>query len=134
MRIIKKHFFTIAFISWMVFVTFSSLFSFSGIDTERYITIPHFDKVVHFVFYFVACVLGVLFIREKTKEEIPSIKAIVVIGIATIIFGIIIEILQYTITVDRTGDFFDGLANSVGSLCGALLMNFLFSNKTKLKW
>lgn len=134
MFIIKKHFYTIVFISWMVFVTFSSLFSFSGIDTGGYVTIPHFDKVVHFIFYFVACILGVLFIRETTKGELSSIKAIVIMCIAAIIFGVIIEILQYTITVERMGDFFDALANSMGSLCGALLMNFLFSDKTKLKW
>lgn len=118
----------------MVFVTFSSLFSFSGFDTGSYITIPHLDKAVHFVFYFVACVLGVLFIRERTKGRINLIKVLVIMCIVTIVFGIIIEVLQYAITVDRMGDLFDGLANSIGSLCGALSMKFFFSDKRQLKW
>ncbi len=133
-NIVKKYFFTIAFVSWMVFVTFSSLYSFSGIDTQSFIHIPHFDKVVHFIFYFVACILGVLFLRERTKGKMYFIKALVIICITTIVFGIIIEVLQYTITVERMGDLFDGLANSLGSLCGVLSMKLLFSGKRQLKW
>lgn len=118
----------------MVFVTFSSLFSFSGFDTGSYIDIPHLDKAVHFIFYFVACILGVLFVRERTKGEMYLVKALVIMCVVTIAFGIIIEVLQYTITVERMGDLFDGLANSIGSLCGALSMKFLFSGKRQLKW
>ena len=118
----------------MVFVTFSSLFSFSNTDSERFITIPHFDKIVHFTFYYMACVLGVFFIRERSRGKVNFIKTLVVICIAAIIYGIIIEVLQFTITVDRSGDILDALANSLGSLCGALSMKFLFLNKKQLKW
>lgn len=118
----------------MVFVTFSSLFSFSGFDSGSYISIPHLDKVVHFIFYFAACILGVLFIRERTKGEMYLIKALIIMSIVTIVFGIVIEVLQYAVTVERMGDLFDGLANSLGSLCGALSMKFLFSGKRQLKW
>lgn len=130
----KKFFFTGVFISWLVFVTFCSLFSFSGFEAESYITIPHFDKAVHFIFYFVSCVLGVFFIREKTKGEISLVKALVITCVVTIIFGILIEVLQDAITVERMADVFDGLANSLGSLCGALAMKFLFLEKRQLKW
>jgi len=119
----------------MVLITFSSLFSFSGFNnSERSINIPHFAKVVHFVFYFVACILGVFFIRERTKGKMKLQKALLIMCIATIIFGIVIEVLQYAITVDRMADLFDALANSLGSLCGAVLMKGLFSDKTELKW
>ena len=131
---LKKNFFTMAFIGWMVFVTFCSLFSFSGFDTESYIDIPHLDKAVHFIFYFVSCVLGVFLIRERTKGEMSLIKALVIMYVATVFFGIIIEVLQYAITVERMADLFDGLANSLGALCGALSMKFLFLEKRQLKW
>lgn len=118
----------------MVFVTFFSLFSFSDFDTANYIAIPHFDKVVHFIFYFVSCVLGVLFIRERTKGEMKLVKVLVITCVATILFGTIVEFLQYAITVERIADIFDCLANSLGSLCGVLSMKFLFLEKRQLKW
>ena len=116
-----------------MFVTFSSLFSFSGIDTPS-LEIPHLDKVVHFTFYFAACLLGVFFLREQTRGEIPLKKALIIMLLATIAFGILMEVLQYTLTTERTGDILDGIANTVGSFCGALLMKFYFSKERSLKW
>ena len=117
----------------MVFVTWSSLFSFSGDDIPKF-EIPHLDKAVHFTFYFVAVILGVMSFREVFKGKYKLLKSVLIIGIFMIIFGTIIEVLQYKITPDRKGDFYDGLANSVGALSGALVMKTLFSRKWGLNW
>ncbi len=116
-----------------MFVTFSSLYSFQGVATPSF-KIPHVDKAVHFVFYFVACILGVFFLCERTKGDMKLKKAIVVMVVATIVFGIIIEVIQYACTANRQGDFMDGLANSMGSFCGAILVKWYFSGKRQLKW
>jgi len=117
----------------MVFVTFSSLNSFEGVRTPRF-DIPHIDKVVHFTFYFVACILGILFLRERFRGEMGIKKALIIIALSTIAFGILIEILQHNFTVSRMGDVFDGLANTLGSLCGAIALKGYFSGKRQLKW
>ncbi|WP_262710884.1 VanZ family protein [Maribacter algarum] len=117
----------------MVFVTFSSLYSFQGPHVSRF-NIPHADKIVHFVFYFVACILGTFFLRERTKGNLPFKKAVVIMILGTIFFGILMEVLQYSMTVTRTGDLLDGLANTTGSFCGGILMKFYFSGKRRLKW
>lgn len=118
----------------MVFVTFSSLFSFSNVDTGGLVHIPHFDKAVHFTFYFVACILGTFCIRERTKGYIGFVKAVITMGISTTVFGVVIEVLQCAITTERNGDLFDALANTVGSICGVFTMKYLFSGKRQLKW
>lgn len=117
----------------MVFVTFSSLYSFNNVETPSF-DIPHLDKVVHFTFYFVATILGVLFLRERLKSKIGLIKAIVYMVIATILFGVVIEFIQLLCTENRSGDILDGLANSLGSLCGAFVMKRVFSRESRLKW
>lgn len=117
----------------MVFITFSSLSSFEDIDSPRF-DIPHLDKAVHFTFYFMGTVLGVLFLRERTRGAMKLTKAILIMLFATIFYGILIEFFQYLFTAERTGDVLDGLANTMGSLCGALLMKFYFSRKRGLKW
>lgn len=51
-----------------------------------------------------------------------------------VIYGIIIEVLQYTWTVNRHGDILDALANTVGALLGIWVARILFSRKWSLKW
>jgi len=117
----------------MMLVTFSSLYSFNKVDPPRF-DIPHLDKAVHFSFYFVGCILGILFFRERTRGSIDLKKAVLIMLFLTILYGIGIEILQYLFTAERTGDVLDALANTIGSICGALLMKFYFSGKSALKW
>ncbi|SHJ59372.1 VanZ family protein [Pseudozobellia thermophila] len=122
-----------AFVSWMVFVTFSSLSSFKGDDTPKF-DIPHLDKAVHFTFYFVAAVLAVFFIREQSRGKFPFGKALRISVLGAIGFGIVIEVLQMTLTSDRQGDVLDAVANSLGALGGMAALKFLFSKVERLKW
>lgn len=117
----------------MMFVTFSSLYSFDGVHISRF-NIPHIDKIVHFTFYFVACVLGVFFLRERAGGKIQLRKALLIMTLLTISFGILMEVLQYSFTTQRSGDILDGLANTVGSFSGAIFTKFSFSGKRRLKW
>lgn len=130
---LRKPFFTVAFIGWMVFITFSSLYSFKGFKGSSDF-IPHADKLVHFISYFVACVLGVFFIRELTRGSVRLKKAFVIMVVAMVVFGVIIEVIQHEFTLNREGDFFDALANSLGAISGAGVLNYVFSNRQALKW
>lgn len=116
-----------------MFVTFSSLYSFESVSAPKF-EIPHLDKIVHFTFYFVACILGVFFLRERTNGKLPLKKALFFMILGTIVFGLLMEVLQYYMTTARTADALDGLANAIGSIGGGLLMKFYFSGKRRLKW
>lgn len=129
----RTHFFTVAFIIWIMFITFSSLYSFSSVGAPSF-DIPHLDKVVHFVFYFIACILGVFFIRERTLGELSLMKALMFMFFATALFGTLIEGIQHIYTPNRVGDVYDGLANSAGSFFGALVAKLFFSGKRQLNW
>ncbi|MFC4097620.1 VanZ family protein [Euzebyella saccharophila] len=130
---LKKNKYKIAFISWMVFVTYSSLSSFEGVDTPG-LNIPHLDKAVHFTFYFVASFLGVFCLREFSGRAISKKKVFLIAVLFAIAFGIIIEVLQYALTTDRQGDVWDAFANSIGALAGIMAVKFLFSGNSRLKW
>ncbi len=116
-----------------MFVTFFSLFSFENTEPPK-IDIPHLDKAVHFTFYFVACILGVLFLREFSKGNMKLIRALVLMAVGTIFFGAVMEMMQHTLTENRAGDYVDAFANAFGSLSGAFVMNWFFSAKRGLKW
>lgn len=101
----ERKYFVIA-ILWVAVITFLSLNSLSGAPS---INIPNKDKVVHFIFYFV-------FVFIWYKAFLDRQKYLIAITICAIIYGIIIEILQNTVTLNRSADILDVVANATGAL------------------
>jgi VanZ family protein len=131
--VLKQIRYRIAFIGWMVFITVLSLVSFDD-NTSMEINIPYFDKLIHFTFYFIASILGGLFGREISKGHIPKAKILGITFAGLIAYGIIIEVIQESVTTYRSGEIMDVTANSAGALLGTLLIWGVFSKRSHLKW
>ena len=132
---LKRNRYTLLFISWVLFITLLSLFSFSGMELDKgKIEIPFADKITHFVFYLIFSILACLFFRERSKGKIHMGRAIGYSALIAIIYGIFIEILQHTVTVDRMAEFGDILANTIGTIAGVGLIWWYFSKERQLKW
>lgn len=92
------------------------------------IVISHIDKIQHAFAYFTLTTCWLFSFYKK----VPSRKYFIVI--ACIIFGIIIEVLQSELTIYRTGDYLDVLANTLGVLLGLTIFNqILKKNKVNLQ-
>nr|WP_196885552.1 VanZ family protein [Aureivirga sp. CE67] len=85
------------------------------------ITIYGKDKTIHFLMYFVLTFNWLLTFNLSFKKR--NFNILLLISIA--IFGIIIEILQETITDSRQFDWYDGVANSCGVLIAFIFFNIL---------
>ncbi|MEP0214770.1 MAG: VanZ family protein [Cellulophaga sp.] len=129
---VKKPIYTILFVSWVVLITLLSLFSFSNTDLPS-VKIPNIDKLVHFTFYSVATILGVLSLKEFFK--VKKVKSLIVwyLVFSLIAYGIIIEVLQNTVTVTRSAEFLDFVANTIGVFIGLIVANRLFLRERILK-
>ena len=87
----------------------------SEVDKLPLIPIPHFDKIVHFVLYFV---LSATMIWEysKNKELKTSNKLIYIwVGLLAFTYGVGVEILQGTVLTSRSASWSDILANGAGT-------------------
>lgn len=73
------------------------------------------DKVIHFLCYFVLTLLW-SYGLDKISKSRPIIWALVI----TIVLGVSMEVLQYTLIEGRYFEFLDIIANISGSLVGAL--------------
>lgn len=104
--------FVLLAVAWTVLITVLSLISFERTPSFM-LQLPFKDKLVHFIFYFVFVVLWCFGLHKTDKIKILLIA---------VVYGIIIEILQYVLTENRTADFYDVLANSLG----AFLAFFVF--------
>lgn len=104
-------------ISLTVFIAYLSLGSFSEINMP----IDNPDKFFHSIAYFFLA-LSWFFAVEKS-HSIFKYKIVVVFFV--LIFGIIIEVLQSSLTTYRTADYYDIMANSFGILIAMALFNRL---------
>ena len=77
---------------------------------------PNFDKIVHFGMYFGLMSVIIL----EYRKTIKSIGNLFLTGLVPLFYGILIEILQSTLTITRTGNFYDALADSAGILVSIL--------------
>jgi VanZ family protein len=107
----KDNFFVIA-IGITISITYLSLMKMPKVE----VNIGNIDKFYHSFAYFTLSFCWLFSFYKK-----PKLKNIIVIS--CIIYGIIIEVLQDTVTLYRTGDFRDVLANTVGIVLGLFVYN-----------
>ena len=108
---IKTNFFLALFYS--ILIIFVSLIK---IESETNIT--HQDKIIHAGIYFIFCILWFVPLRGLFKKE-----ALLYVFLFSILFGILIELLQENLTSYRNFELEDILFNSIGSLISC---SFLF--------
>lgn len=84
------------------------------------------DKIVHvFIYLMLSIFLGIAIYQTQGKI---SQRAFILNIIGCISFGCGIEIFQPILT-DRYYEFYDILANSVGSILGSMILNLLFNQR-----
>lgn len=89
-------------------------------------SIKNSDKLYHIIAYFIF--MTVWFYTFHFKFKLKKHKALLVAFIASISFGIVIELLQGFLTQNRQSDVNDVVANIIGAIL-ALFMQFLLKKR-----
>ncbi|WCO03709.1 VanZ family protein [Psychroserpens ponticola] len=106
---------------YIIALTYGSLGNISGVPKLGF---TFDDKIYHLLAYAILTFLLFNYIRTTQVK-----KAILLSASIAFVYGIIIEVLQSTLTDFRTPDYYDVLANTIGVVFIMLLLRF----KTKLK-
>jgi VanZ family protein len=122
--VLKKHkFFFLAFI-WTAVI---ACLSFVNTAPLPKVGLTYSDKIGHMFFYCILTFLWVLYFFFENKYA--KNKALFCAAIIAFFYGTAIELLQAVLTNYRTGDFFDGLANTFGIVIAVVIsMRFVRSN------
>ena len=120
---LKKALFGFA-ICWTVIIAFLCLITFRELPS---IGVAGADKYVHVVLHF-AFIMFWGFYVSLTQNEI-KISKIIRLVILSILYGIVIEVLQELFTTTRHADILDVLANFTGAILA--LMAFVLMKKQK---
>jgi len=111
-NLFKDNFFLIAAFVITIVISCLSLIKTPKIDTG----FSNIDKLYHLFAYFT---LNLFWLFSFYKKS--SLKYFIVL--ACLIYGILIEVIQHTLTTYRTGDYKDAIANTLGSIFGLIVFN-----------
>lgn len=76
------------------------------------------DKIAHFVMYAGLCLFWFM-----SFHALKSKSSLFLASLLSIVFGLVIEILQGIVSIHRTTDVFDLVANCLGVLAMAFIIN-----------
>lgn len=118
-----KHFWKPVF--WLALICYGLFLPAENIPNKSFLSIPHFDKLVHFGMFFIFCLL--LF---KPYKKI-NLKHYFSAPLTALFLGAVLESIQRIITISRSSDIYDFLANASGIVAATLFFTFFVSNR---KW
>ncbi len=113
-----RKYYLFAALFWTSLILYFSLKDANDIPR---ITIPYFDKFVHFCFHFGFTFLWYLYFHFSFTK-INGFKISIFCFMASLIFGVTIEFLQHFYTNTRSADILDVLSNSLGALSAVLFI------------
>jgi VanZ family protein len=111
---VRKNLFSIIVALLLLYLSLANSGKFEKMSL---IAIPYFDKIVHFGMYFV--MMTVIIIEHR--KNISNLLNLFLLALIPLSYGILMEILQLTLTSTRSGDFYDVLADAGGVLASVLL-------------
>jgi VanZ family protein len=108
---------------WLVIIAVLCLMPGNDLPRIPLSNLPQFDKLVHFMMYFI---LALLLVKPLRRLQLPVWVIVLVISV---LIGGLIEILQYAITNLRSASWFDFFADIAGTITGLLTYGMLVAGK-----
>jgi VanZ family protein len=98
-------------------ILYLSLSSSETFDQVPFLNIPHLDKLMHFMMYFFF--MSVLIFENR--KTIKSTSHLFLLALIPLLYGITMEVLQMSVTENRSAEFLDFVSNTAGIFASVLL-------------
>lgn len=107
-------------ITWAILIAVLCGIPGRDIPHISFLEIISFDKFVHAGIFFV---LLILWLRVFSKKGTLNNKIKILLLLAGVTYGIVLELLQGAVFIERSADVFDVFANTFGCVLAILLFN-----------
>jgi VanZ family protein len=111
----KKNVFSILVALVIMYLSLANAHTFDSVSV--FDSVPYFDKFVHIGMYF--GLMSAIILEHRNTIQIRG--RLFIIGLIPLSYGILMEILQATLTSTRTGDVYDAVADAIGVLLSIML-------------
>ena len=118
-------------IIWGVFIFIMSSFPGDDIPKSYIFNIPFADKIIHFFLYFLLVILIMVGSLRKSKTGLTIRNYLFAFSIS-LLYGILLEVLQDIVFIMRSADLLDIAANGAGSFIGLLIFYYIKERKVKI--
>jgi len=106
-------------IAWTALIASSSLMPASAFKAFTFDSIFQLDKILHLTLYYVFIVLWSL------VSKVITLRQKYVLLIAGIAYGVLIEVLQGAMSLGRSYELDDIIANTIGCILGVLSISYI---------
>lgn len=105
-------------IGWAAVIALLSLMSTGGTPMMPLFGLVPVDKAAHFAVYLIFCYL--LLVGSKKQYSIDKLRyySIPISLTVAVLYGVLMELLQGFVIMDRNLEFYDIVANTAGSFSG----------------
>ena len=118
---------------WALAIFFMCVLPGNTLPDVSFWSLLSFDKVVHaFMFATLTILLIVGFIKQQTLP-ILHYKALIIVPIACIGYGGVLEVVQQSLISGRSGEIIDLVADSIGSLFGVAWFYIVYGKNTYMR-
>jgi glycopeptide antibiotics resistance protein len=110
---------------WLAIICYALFIPAEDLAIKPFLNIPHFDKMVHFVLFFVFC----LFLLRPFKRL--QLTYYLLAPLISISLSGLLEFSQHTLSNSRNTDIKDFIANSLGVIASVIFYYLFVSDR---KW
>ncbi|MAR67791.1 MAG: hypothetical protein CL833_11140 [Crocinitomicaceae bacterium] len=122
-----RHFYFPVF--WAVSILFLCLIDTKELPSVTYLELMEFDKLVHIVLFGLLMLSCTVALRKQTRIAWAQKNAMVIALLFSIVYGSVIEVVQFFMVQDRTGELYDVLANGIGAFLGILFFRIIYGKE-----
>jgi VanZ family protein len=120
-------------ICWAILIGILSFIPTDNLNTHKWFSFQHQDKILHFIFYGIFSFLLFRSISSYIKKSKPDWLNYLLTFLIVFFYGSIIELIQGKFTASRQGDVIDMLFNLAGYFIAMLLFLLIPSIRTSFK-
>ena len=113
---------------WLAIICYGLFIPAGNLPKKPFLSIPHFDKLVHFGLFFVFCFL--LFVPFKKLKLNHYLYAPAV----SLFLAAVLEGIQHMVSTSRSSNFYDFIANSAGIAAATFFFYFFISGRKLEKY
>jgi len=126
----KSFFYFVPSVVWAVIIFALSTNTPVEIGPTEWLDFLSIDKVGHFTFYCIFCVL-LCWGFFKTAHPLKTISAtkLVIAVTVVMVYGVIMELLQLKFYEGRQLEFMDMIANAIGAIIGAIVFRKFLASR-----
>jgi VanZ family protein len=104
-------------------ILYLSLKNANELNKVQFLNIPNFDKFAHFCMYFT--LMSTIFL--ESRKSVIRRSSVFLITILPFLYGVVMEVLQATLTTTRTASLYDVIFNTLGILASLFIWLLIHS-------